>query len=45
MRITFGNDNDVVLYPLEHIISFARKNQYIFVAQCIRWLASIIGLQ
>jgi hypothetical protein len=44
MTITFGNDNDVILYALEMIISHARRTQQIFVAQCFWWLASIIGL-
>jgi len=43
--ITFKNDNDVIVYALEKIIEYARKNQYIFVAQCVWWLASIIGLE
>ena len=45
MAITFENDNDVIVYALEKIISYARNNQYILVAQCVWWLASIIGLQ
>jgi hypothetical protein len=44
MTITFGNDNDVIVHALKKIISYARQNQQIFVAQCIWWLASIIGL-
>jgi len=44
MTITFENDNDVIVYALEMIISYARKNQYIFVAQSVWWIASIIGL-
>jgi len=44
MTITFENNNDVIVYALEKIISFARENQFIFVAQCVWWLASIIGL-
>jgi len=44
MTITFENDNDVVLYALEKIIAYARRTQQIFVAQCVWWLASIIGL-
>jgi hypothetical protein len=44
MTITFENDNDVIVYALEKIISFARKSQYIFIAQCVWWLASVIGL-
>ena len=45
MTITFENDNDVIVYALEKIISYARKTQQIFVAQCVWWLASIIGLE
>jgi len=45
MTITFKNDNDVIVYVLEKIISYARENQYIFLAQSIWWIASIIGLQ
>jgi hypothetical protein len=44
MTITFKNDNDIIVYALDKIISYARRNQQIFVAQCIWWLASIIGL-
>jgi hypothetical protein len=45
MTISFENDNDVIVYALEKIISYARKTQQVFVAQCIWWLASIIGLE
>jgi len=45
MTITFENDNNVIVYALEKIISFARDNQYIFLAQSIWWISSIIGLQ
>jgi len=44
MTITFENDNDVVVYALEKIISFAREYQYFFVANCTWWIASIYGL-
>jgi len=44
MTLTFENDNDVIVYALEKIISYARKNQYIFVAQSVWWIASVIGL-
>ena len=44
MTITFENDSDVIVYALEKIVSFARKNQYLFVANCAWWLAGIIGL-
>jgi len=42
---TFETDNDAIVYALERIISYARKNQYIFLTQRIWWIASIIGLQ
>jgi len=45
MTITFENDNDVIVYALEKVISYARRTQQIFVANCVWWLASIIGLE
>jgi hypothetical protein len=45
MPITFENDNDVIVYALEKVISYARRTQQIFVAHCVWWLASIIGLE
>jgi hypothetical protein len=45
MTLTFENDNDVIVYALEKIISFSRKHHYIFLAQSVWWIASIIGLQ
>jgi len=45
MRITFENDNNVIIYALECVISHARRTQQIFVAQCVWWLASIVGLE
>jgi hypothetical protein len=45
MTITFESDQDVIVYALEKIISHARENSYIFLAQSIWWISSIIGLQ
>jgi hypothetical protein len=45
MTVTFENDNDVIIYALEKIIYHVRRTQQIFVAQCVWWLASIIGLE
>jgi len=45
MPITFENDNDVIVYALGKVISYARDNQFIFLAQIIWWISSIIGLQ
>jgi len=45
MTITFENDNDVIVYALEKVIAHARRTSQIFVAQCVWWLASIIGLE
>jgi hypothetical protein len=45
MTITFENDSDVIVYALEKLISYARRTQQIFVAQCIWWLSSVIGLE
>jgi hypothetical protein len=44
MTITFENDSDVIVYPLEKITSFAREQQYLFVANCAWWIAGITGL-
>jgi hypothetical protein len=45
MTVTFESENDVIVYALEKIISYARDNQYIFLAQSVWWISSIIGLQ
>jgi hypothetical protein len=45
MTITFENDNDVIVYALEKVISYSRRTQQIFVAQWVWWLASTIGLE
>jgi len=45
MPITFQHDNDVIVYVLEKVISYARANQYIFLAQCVWWISSILELQ
>jgi len=44
MPITFENNSDVIVYALEKIISFARNIQYLFVANCVWWIAGIIRL-
>ena len=45
MPVTFENNNDIIVYALECVIAHARRTQQIFVAQCVWWLASIIGLE
>jgi hypothetical protein len=45
MTITFESAKDVIIYALEKIISHARYNQYIFLAQRVWWISSILGLQ
>jgi len=45
MTISFENDNDIIVYALEKIISYARELQYIFLAQSVWWISSIIRLQ
>jgi hypothetical protein len=45
MTVTFANGNDDIPYALERVMSYARKTQQIFVAQCVWWLAGIIGLE
>jgi hypothetical protein len=44
MTIIFENDSDVIVYALEKVISFARENEYLLVANCAWWIAGIIGL-
>ena len=44
MTITFENDNDIIVYALEKIVSYARELQYFFVWNCVCWIASVIGL-
>jgi len=45
MTITFESNNDVIVYALKKILSYARNHQYIVIAQCVWWLASSIGLR
>jgi hypothetical protein len=45
MPITFENEDDIIVFALERILSFARRTDQIFVAQCIWWLASVVGLE
>jgi hypothetical protein len=45
MTITFENDNDVIIYAFKKVLAYARRTQQIFVAHCVWWLASIIGLE
>jgi hypothetical protein len=45
MTITFENDNDVIVYALGKVITYARRTQQIFVAQCVWWIAAVIGLE
>jgi hypothetical protein len=44
MTITFECDSDVFIYALEKIVSFARENTDLFVANCVWWTAAVIGL-
>jgi len=44
MPIIFKNDSDVIVYAPKKIISFARNIQYLFVANCVWWIAGIKGL-
>jgi hypothetical protein len=44
MTITFESDSDVIVYTFEKIIAFARREHYLFVANCVWWQAGITGL-
>jgi hypothetical protein len=45
MTITFESDKDVIVYALEKVISYARDHSYIFLAQSVWCISSVIGLQ
>jgi hypothetical protein len=45
MTITFETDDEVIVYAFEKVISYARRTQQVFVAQCVWWLVSLIGLE
>jgi hypothetical protein len=45
MTINFENENEVLVYAFERIIVFAQDNHYLFLAQSVWWISSIIGLQ
>jgi hypothetical protein len=45
MTLSFESDKDVIIYALEKIISYAREYQYIFLAQSVWWISSILHLQ
>jgi len=45
MTMSFKNNNNVIVYALEKVITYARINQHIFLAQSVWWISSIIGLQ
>jgi len=44
MTINFKNDNNVVAYAHEKIISSTTDNRFIFQPQTVWWISSIIGL-
>jgi hypothetical protein len=45
MTVTFEKVNDVIVYALEKVIAFAGRTQQIFMAHCVWWISSIIGLE
>jgi hypothetical protein len=45
MTVTFENENEIIVHALGKIIAYTRTTQRIFLAQCIWWLASAIGLE
>lgn len=45
MNINFGTESDVFLYSLEQNNPLCQVHHYIFAAQCVWWLASLLGLQ
>jgi len=45
MTITFEHENDVMIYALDKIISYAQNKQYIFLPQSVWLISSTIELQ
>jgi hypothetical protein len=45
MTITFNDDEDIIVYALEKVISYARQHQIIFRVQCVWWISANLGLQ
>jgi hypothetical protein len=45
MTVTLENENDVIVYTLEKIITYIKDNQYIFLVQRVWWIVSVLGLQ
>ena len=43
ITITYKYNSDAIVYALGTIISFARSNQYILLAQSIWWIAFILA--
>jgi hypothetical protein len=44
MTITFNDNQDVIVYALEKVISHARQHQNIFLVLCVWWISAILGL-
>jgi hypothetical protein len=44
MTITFETESEVIIYALGKIITFARETQYLFVANCVWWIAGVLEL-
>jgi hypothetical protein len=45
MLISFESNNDIIVYALEMILSFASINWYLFLAQSVWWISSIDVLE
>jgi hypothetical protein len=45
MTITFESDNNIIVYTIDKVIDFTRSKSYIFAAQFVWWLSSIIGAE
>jgi len=44
MSITFRNKADIVLWVFARLIEIIHTKLYWFAAQCVSWLAALIGL-
>jgi hypothetical protein len=45
MPITSANENVVIISALDQFMSHPRRNQYLFRAQCVLWLMTILSLE
>jgi hypothetical protein len=45
MSLSFVNDNEVIVYVAEKILSYRQWYQILLAADCVWWLGTLIGLE